>query len=162
MLDNVNIAYYVDEEILAIPANMVVSAASNLAMRARGKTDRTMLLARENGDLLPQTSAIGDVCKPGERLILVEPEGLLDASLQIAELENEAVREFFAKICSEALDMYGSGNQFEAISIDWLAADPERFNPPYERAREKYPELEERARAFLEFRGLGIPPGQEH
>jgi hypothetical protein len=147
-----NIAYYVDGEILNIPANMVVSAASHLAARVRGKAEGTWWLARESGDLLRQTSAISDVCEPGERLILAQPEGLLSAWLQVREVEDEVVREFFAKILSEALDIYGSGGQFEAISIDWLVADPARFHPDYEQAREKYPELAERAAAFLEFR----------
>ena len=67
---NLNIAFYVDGQTVSFPAEMVVSAAAALAMNLLGKQGG-LILARESGSELPQQSALGAVCEPGERLTLV-------------------------------------------------------------------------------------------
>lgn len=70
MPGSVNIVCLVDGYPVTFPADMVIAHASNLAMRVLDKPGG-LALARESEDVLRVTSAIVQLCDPGERPTLV-------------------------------------------------------------------------------------------
>jgi hypothetical protein len=67
---SVVVKLYVDDTPMEFDAEMAVSHAADLAMAHLNKSG-DLLLARESGEFLTTTAAIGAVCAPDERLKLV-------------------------------------------------------------------------------------------